>query len=524
MYATQHGSPPVGLVTDAKSRARTFEREIVRLMKETGERTRSPVSLQAFTMKTARLFRLATGRYRLLAIAWALALSGLAVAGDATPDSESFTTRETGTQAYSVTVAVVPENLRQSISSGRRMFLEPWVLPTQYTGVWGIGPTFNENSCSACHENNGRARAPGPGGEIAAGLILRLSVPANDGSAQPHPHYGDQFQNRGVKGQVPAEGKALVRYESLEVHFADGERISLRKPIVEFAELAFGPLAPNTMVSARVAPSLAGLGLLEAVSEETLLQIAQRQVAQGLHGKPNYVWDVEAKQMTLGRFGWKASQPSLRQQTAAAFHADIGATSSLYPAENCPDIQAECLKGPSATGCSGGRGKCKGEIFWEVLPSRLRNVTLYLQALMVPAQREADNPAVRHGEKLFADAQCAGCHVPELKTGSGAAIPAATNLTIRPYTDLLLHDMGEGLADGRPDFLASGSQWRTPPLWGLGLQKAINGHSDFLHDGRARNLVEAIAWHGGEAQASRDHFLAMNKGEREALLKFLESL
>jgi CxxC motif-containing protein (DUF1111 family) len=451
-------------------------------------------------------------------------LSGLAVAGDATPDSESFTTRETGTQAYSVTVAAVPENLRQSISSGRRMFQEPWVLPTQYTGVWGIGPTFNENSCSACHENNGRARAPGPGGEIAAGLILRLSVPASDGSAQAHPHYGDQFQNRGVKGQVPAEGRAVMRYESIDIKFADGETISLRKPVVEFAELAFGPLAKDTMVSARVAPSLAGLGLLEAVPVETLLQIAKRQPAQGLNGKPNYVWDVEAKQMVLGRFGWKANQPSLRQQTAAAFHGDIGATSSLYPAENCPDIQIECLKGPSATGCSGGRGKCEGEIFWEVLPSRLRNVTLYLQALAAPAQRNADDATVRLGEQLFAEAQCGGCHLPEIKTGAVTAIPAAANQTIRPYTDLLLHDMGEGLADGRPDFLADGRQWRTAPLWGLGLQKSVNGHTDFLHDGRARNLAEAIAWHGGEAQRSRDRFLSMTRNDREALLKFLESL
>ncbi|MEQ1883061.1 MAG: di-heme oxidoredictase family protein [Burkholderiales bacterium] len=475
-------------------------------------------------MKIARLFRRLSDRPRRVAIALALVVSGIAVAGDPIADSESFTTRETGTQAYSVTVAAIPEHLRQSISSGRRMFQEPWVLPTQYTGVWGIGPTFNENSCPACHENNGRARAPGSRGEIAAGLILRLSVPANDGAPQPHPHYGDQFQNRGVKGQVPAEGKALVRYESLDVKFADGERISLRKPIVEFTELAFGPLAKDTMVSARVAPSLAGLGLLEAIPEETLLQIAKQQPAQGLNGKPNYVWDVEAKQLVLGRFGWKANQPSLRQQIAAAFHADIGATSSLYPAENCPDIQTECLKGPSATGCSGGRGKCDGEIFWEVLPSRLRNVTLYLQALAVPAQREANDPTVRQGEKLFADAQCAGCHLPELKTGTVTAIPAAASLSIRPYTDLLLHDMGDGLADGRPDFLANGSQWRTAPLWGLGLQKTVNAHTDFLHDGRARNLVEAIVWHGGEAQSSRDRFLAMNKREREALLKFLESL
>ena len=477
-------------------------------------------------MKTSRPSDYRSGAKKLARVAWlAIGLPALGAANGNSSGPEVYLTRETGMQAYSVTVTALPQSLREQVSSGRRMFLEPWVLPTQYTGVWGVGPTFNENSCPECHLNNGRARAPANGEEVARGLLLRLSAPGSAGEPpRPHPHYGDQFQNRGVRNVVPAEGKAIVRYETVEVVFADGERLSLRKPTFQFSELSFGELGKGAMISARIAPALAGLGLLEAIPEETLLDIAQRQPAQGLRGKPNYVWDHEAQRSVLGRFGWKAGQPNLRQQTAAALHADIGATSSIFPAENCPEVQTLCRSGPSATGCSGGRGQCDGVIFWEVLPSRLRNLTVYMQALAVPARRNAEDPQVKHGEKLFAAAQCGGCHVPELQTGSTTAIPAAANLTIHPYTDMLLHDMGEGLADERPDFLADGRQWRTPPLWGLGLQEIVSGHSELLHDGRARNLTEAIAWHDGEARTSRERFFAMDKRERDALLKFLESL
>ena len=318
------------------------------------------------------------------------------------------------------------------------MLNEPRVLPTEYTGVWDVGSIFNENRCPACHANNGRARAPAHGEEVSKGLILRLSIPGTtaDGAPLPHPSYGDQFQNRGVKNQVPAEGKAVMGYESVVVSFPHGERVELRKPVVSFTGLAFGALGTETMVSARIAPSLTRLGLLEAIPEETLLALAREQLARGLNAIPNYVWDHEARQAVIGRFGWKANQPSLRQQTAAAFHADIGATSAIFPMENCPDVQTQCINGPTATGCSGGRTRCGENTYWEVLPSRLRNVTLYLQALAVPAQRDADDPIVKRGEQLFRAAQCGGCHVPEIKTGASAPIAAAANLTIHPYTDL----------------------------------------------------------------------------------------
>ena len=478
-------------------------------------------------MKLVSVFETAPRGRRLARLSLiALVLSGAGAANETASNADAFITRESGTDAYSITVTALADDQRQLVSSGRRMFSDTWVLPTEYSGVWGVGPTFNENSCPACHEKNGRAKAPDDSQEITKGLLLRLSVPgdADTGAPRPHPSYGDQFQNRGVRKQVPAEGKVIVNYEPVVVNFADGEQISLRKPMVIFTRLAFGELGEATMVSARIAPSLVGLGLLEAIPEETVLAIAQQQLEQGLYGKPNYVWDRESGQTVLGRFGWKANQPSLRQQIAAAFHGDIGATSSIFPVENCPAVQTQCIKGPTATGCSGRHVKCEETMNWEVLPTRLRNVTRYLQALAVPQQRNSGDAAVVRGKELFSAARCDGCHVPELKTGDTAQIAAAANLTIRPYTDLLLHDMGEGLADHRPDFQANGRQWRTPPLWGLGLQKTVNGHTDLLHDGRARGFVEAIAWHGGEAQRSRNRFLEMDKQDRDALVKFLESI
>lgn len=356
-------------------------------------------------------------------------------------------------------------------------------------------------------------------------MLVRLSIPGTtkEGGPNPHPVYGDQLQNRGMLDRVPAEGRAIFNYSTREVSLADGEKVNLRAPKVEFQDLQFGELGKDTMISPRVAPAVVGLGLLEGVPEATILDIAKEQEKLGVPGRPNYVWDYEAEQTVLGRFGWKANQPSLRQQTAGAFLGDIGATTSLFPEENCPAVQKQCREVPSASKC-GGQGGCTGNYRPEVVPSRLTNITLYLQALAVPARRNVNDAEVRRGEDLFASAKCSVCHRPQLRTGAKTAIPAAADLVIHPYTDLLLHDMGENLADGRPDYKANGREWRTPPLWGIGLLRIVNGHSDLLHDGRARNVTEAILWHGGQAGSSREVFRTMPKADREALVRFVESL
>jgi len=466
----------------------------------------------------------------LAAIAFALSASWLTAASvDEVPDAAltagPFTTTESGPASYMAPAVMLTDGQSAVFAEGHHQFNEPWVVAPDPSGVWGLGPTFNEDRCSQCHERNGRARAPRERELAVRGMLVRLSVPgvSAEGGPLPHPVYGDQLQNRGMAGAVPAEGQAIFAYDEREVRFADGEVVRLRVPRVTFMQLAFGALGDQTLTSPRIAPAMVGLGLLEAVPEATLIDIAKRQEAHGISGRPNVVWDVERRTAVIGRFGWKANQPTLRQQVAAAFHGDIGATTLLFPDENCPPAQKACRELPAAIQCS-GLGACKGDAFVpEVIPSRLDNITFYLQALAVPARRNTGDPQVRHGEQLFAKARCDVCHAPVLETGPVAGL-SARGITIRPYTDLLLHDMGEALADHRPDFLADGREWRTPPLWGIGLLRTVNGHTDLLHDGRARNVVEAILWHGGEAEASREMFRAMRKAERNAVMRFVESL
>jgi CxxC motif-containing protein (DUF1111 family) len=467
---------------------------------------------------------------RSLAALIAISAAALAIGDTETLDpaalsAGSFTTAESGPNAYAVPIATLDKERAEAFIKGKEQFNEAWVFAPEPGGVWGLGPTFNEDRCAHCHENNGRARAPEQGQEAQLGLLVRLSIPGTtkEGGPNPHPAYGDQLQNRGMRDRVPAEGRAIVTYSNREVSFADGEKAILRVPKIRFEDLQFGELGQDIMISPRIAPAVVGLGLLEAVPEATILNLVEEQERLGMPGRPNYVWDYEAELTVLGRFGWKANQPSLRQQTAGAFLGDIGATSSLFPEENCPAVQKQCQEVPSASKC-GGQGGCTGNYRPEVVPSRLSNITLYLQALAVPARRNVGDADVKRGQDLFGRAQCDVCHVTELKTGAKTAVPGAAELVIHPYTDLLLHDMGEALADGRPDYKATGREWRTPPLWGIGLLRTVNGHSDLLHDGRARNVTEAILWHGGQAEKAREAFRTMPRSEREALVKFVESL
>ena len=466
-----------------------------------------------------------------LAVSASLACIALLASGNtdlleaAALSAGSFTTAESDANAFSMPVAMLDKEQAERFIKGKEQFNEAWVVAPDPGGVWGLGPTFNEDRCAHCHVNNGRAQAPENGGEAVRGMLVRLGIPGQtkQGAPNPHPAYGDQLQNRGIPGRVPAEGQAVITYQAREVSLAYGEQVVLRVPKIQFMALQFGELGQDIMISPRIAPAMVGLGLLEAVPEETILALAAKQEKSGVGGRPNYVWDYENGKTVLGRFGWKANQPNLRQQTAAAFLGDIGATSEFFPEENCPAVQVQCLDLPSASKC-GGQGGCTGNYRPEVVPSRLNNITFYLQTLAVPARRNVDDAAAKRGEALFAQAGCDACHVPELKTGSKVAIAAAANLVIHPYTDLLLHDMGEELADGRPDFRASGREWRTPPLWGIGLTRTVSGHNDLLHDGRARDVIEAILWHGGDADKSRESFRSMPKADRAALVKFLESL
>ncbi len=376
----------------------------------------------------------------------------------------------------------------------------------------GLGPLYNNISCINCHARDGRGHPPGPNEKFAS-MLFRLSLPKGENSVvgrppTPVPGFGTQLNNRSIVTASP-EGKVKVDYTEQTLTTADGTRVHLRYPNYTFTD-TYQPLPENVEVSPRVAPVVFGLGLLEAIPEETLLAYADETDVNGdgISGKPNYVWDVVNQRYALGRFGWKANQPTLLQQVAAAYNDDMGLTTSLFSVENSAGQPQ--LTEHSATP--------------EVSDEILEVVTFYVQTLAVPARRNVDDPQVKHGEQLFAKAQCASCHVPTLRTGVLEGVPSVSNQTIHPYTDMLLHDMGPDLADNRPDFHANGREWRTPPLWGIGLMKRVNGHTNLLHDGRARDLMEAILWHGGEAEVSRQIVEQMSKVERDALIAFLESL
>jgi len=402
---------------------------------------------------------------------------------------------------------------RQKFLKGQESFHQRWVVKPSILGLWGRGPTSNAEVCTDCHENNGRGRPPVSLGEPAQSLVVRLSIPGTGphGGPNPHPVYGDQLQTQGILGIVPDEGEVRVEWKEQSVAFADGEIVMLRAPVVEFWHLNFGPLGPQTMISPRLAPPVFGLGLLEAVPEAAIFAMAEQQKALGFAGHANTVWDAITQRPTLGRFGLKANQPSLRQQIASAFINDLGVTSSVYPNENCPEAQVQCRQFPPAG-------------YPELTNGLLDGLEFYVRALAVPERHNVDDADVRRGEHLFQSAQCAVCHIPEITTGEFPALPQLARQTIHPYTDLLLHDMGEGLADGRPDFEAGPRDWRTAPLWGLALSQSVNGNAFLLHDGRASNATEAILWHAGEAQTAREAFRTMSKKDREALLAFLGSL
>ncbi|MFO0678428.1 MAG: di-heme oxidoredictase family protein [Polyangiaceae bacterium] len=407
---------------------------------------------------------------------------------------------------------------RDAFALGDHFFNRNWVTaPASIEGNDGLGPTFNATSCSACHFRDGRGAPPRSETEDFLALLVRLSIPGENAHGGPvdEPNYGGQFNPSAILG-VPAEGKVRVGYDEVPGTFGDGEAYALRKPVYTFSDLAFGPFAAGTMTSPRVAPAMIGLGLLQAIDEATIVGMADPDDTNGdgISGRENRVWSDVRGRVELGRFGWKANQPDIRQQTAGASLGDMGITTSLYLHENCPSVQTACRAAPS-----GGTATEP-----ELSDQKLDAMTSYGLTVAVPARRRWTEPTVRDGEKVFAKLGCASCHVTKLVTGSLEGFPELSNQTIRPYTDMLLHDMGDGLADGRPDFRATGNEWRTTPLWGMGLQRVVAKHTFLLHDGRARDAKEAILWHGGEAEVSKEAFRNAPKAERDALLGFLDSL
>ncbi len=432
------------------------------------------------------------------------------------PKSGGATTiYETNRNAFSLPAANLDVQKRGIFFTGNAFFNSAWIVaPATAAARDGLGPLFNARSCDQCHANDGRGAPPMKPGERPIALVLQFATPTPGPNNEPDidPHYGTNFNPFAI-GDIPAEGTVRIEHREIVGEFADGETYTLLAPIYIFEELAYGPLSPDTRFSPRIAPSVFGIGLLEAINEADILERADPDDADGdgISGRPNRVWDYLENQVVLGRFGWKANQPDIAHQTAAAFSHEIGMTTTLRPEPNCTNIQIACLDAPH-----GGEPEISDEIFTRIVD--------YQRMLAVPARRNLEDADVKLGATLFAEAGCAACHRPTFVTGEVPDAPWLSKQTIHPFTDMLLHDMGPDLADGRADFEASGTEWRTPPLWGMGLQAAVNGHTRYLHDGRARDASEAILWHGGEAERSREAYKTMSKREREALLKFLNSL
>lgn len=412
---------------------------------------------------------------------------------------------------------------------GNGLFKKIWVSsPSSTLASDGLGPLYNARSCQRCHIKDGRGHTPNGPDDTAVSMFLRVSVPglpedapagiADYIATRPDPNYGGQMQDFALAGH-PAEYRLDITYQEVPVALSEGETVSLRRPTYEAADLGYGPLHPQAMLSPRVAPPMIGLGLLESIPVEDLLANADPDDldGDGISGRANIVWSEEFDQPMMGRFGHKAGMPTVMEQSAAAFSGDIGISTPLFPAPqgDCTPAQTNCIAAPH------GDTDIRGA---EIDAVGMDLVAFYSRNLGVPARRDVDDPQVLRGKEVFHTVGCASCHTPAHVTHRMPDRPEHSFQLIWPYTDLLLHDMGEGLADNRPEARATGREWRTPPLWGIGLTERVSGHTQFLHDGRARSLIEAILWHGGEAQAARDAVVSMPKADRDALIRFLESL
>ncbi len=416
---------------------------------------------------------------------------------------------------------------------GNAIFRKLWVsAPASTKSSDGLGPLYNARGCQNCHLKDGRGHPPAANWpeEDAMSLLMRLSVPPRTDEERKllaegriksvdEPVYGGQLQTLSIQGHQ-AEGKIHIDYTDQPVALSGGRTVILREPHYRIEYLGYGPLDPQVMLSPRVAPAMIGLGLLELVPEEQILARADPddKDGDGISGRAQRVWSLEQQRVMLGRFGHKAGAPTVSQQSAEAFAGDIGISTSLVrrPSGDCTAAESFCLNAPNGEDPASGAPEVDDKLF--------KLVAFYSRNLAVPARRNPADPQILAGKSLFHAAGCAACHQPKFVTGPSQDQPQLGGQLIWPYTDMLLHDMGEGLADGRPEGLADGREWRTAPLWGIGLTGLVTGQTLYLHDGRARSIEEAIIWHDGEAKTARDRFAALPETDRERLIAFVNSL
>ncbi len=446
--------------------------------------------------------------------------------GEASPGGAATVPRLGTEQAFSVSSANISADREVDFKLGNVLFRKLWQsVPSPNQISDGLGPLYNARSCEACHIRDGRGHPPA--GKDATSFLLKIAIPDIAAETEiegyiatrPDPTYGTQLQEFANPGHQP-EFKLRVTYTLIILKLSGGETATLRHPTYRTDSLAYGPRHPESRLSPRIAPQMIGLGLLEAIPAQDILALADPHDVNkdGISGRPNIITSAEFQHPMLGRFGHKAAAPTIRAQSAAAFVNDIGISSPLHPQGwgDCTATQIGCQSAPN------GNSALQGNT--EISAENLDFITHYSRNLGVPARDNPGNSQTLRGKQLFYKIGCAGCHQPKFITHTLVEQPELSDQLIWPYTDLLLHDMGDGLADNFPEGRATGHEWRTAPLWGIGLTKQVSGHSYFLHDGRARNLLEAILWHGGEAEAQRQIVIDMPKDDRALLIRFLESL
>ena len=414
---------------------------------------------------------------------------------------------------------------------GNGLFKREWIpAPSIKTSSDGLGPFFNASSCQGCHIKDGRGHPPNLTLDFddSISMVFHLSIPPQTEDdvnllntyqikSIDDPMYGGQLSDFAIDDLLP-EGQIEINYEFIPVAFENGTVVTLSKPIYSIKELNYGDLHPNIQISARVAQPMIGLGLIQSIDPNDILanQDPDDENNDTVSGVANIVWDYSSNNTNIGLFGWKAAQPSIRQQSADAFHNDMGLSSVHYPnGSNCTEKQTECNQFENGNDLNND---------FELSSGQINLIEFYSSHLAVPARRDHDNEKVLAGKKIFYESGCTSCHTPKFITAKSNYSSALSEQLIWPYSDFLLHDMGDGLADESNAFKASGREWRTQPLWGIGLTETVNGHTKFLHDGRANNLLEAILWHGGEAESSKQKILKLSVEQVENLIKFIESL
>ncbi len=435
--------------------------------------------------------------------------------GEEYPIGSKFSVGNYNDQAFGNVLSGISIQKRIAFGQGDRIFMNT------FSDDSGLGARFNARSCSNCHFKDGRGRplesTTDADKDFSRGFLVRLSVEGQDEYGGPKGvfGYGGQLQDRGLEG-IGGEAKVKVTYETINGMYPDGTKYTLRKPIYSFYDEKFGSL-DGVMISPRVGGQTIGFGFVDALTEQQILVNADENDSDGdgISGRANYVWNLREKKTTIGKFGWKANAPTLEQQIVGALSGDMGMTTSLLPKQNCPSPQQDCNDYVN-------KHNIVDKI--DLSDEKLAQLVMYQATLAVPIRRDVKDKDVLQGKGLFYEMNCIKCHAIGFKVEKSEMVPEINGTVFNPYSDFLLHDMGDDLADNRPDFLANGKEWRTQPLWGIGMIPTVNGHQFLLHDGRANGVEEAILWHGGEAEKSKNKFMNLTKKQREQVIKFVNTL